>query len=334
MPLSDNIGQPSEEETKQKKLHYRRSVWDAENRLRDSDGSLLTLQDTLLLLHERFIDVVDRTFEHHGAEIKGLQWRSEAGLFLGHLTRSYPGQSALLVPDTDPGQERASREEIDPPERRAFLNGDLFFAVFEDHLVYCSNGNCRLAALLAYLEQLAEAEFESGLSGIMRFAAEITPEFRKTIRRGDVKSVVLQSSVARATLYREERERDLGPFSMRWIRNSIPLLAQSDDLSTYEWEALENSRMSFELDFDGRKKSGGYGEASEVVESFAENVLNSSEELYFKIKGSEKVITPEETRLQSTAHVPLRGNSIDREATWLELRDFLYGLLESGQIES
>ena len=308
---------------------YRRASWDP--------PSQETLQHVVKRIHRRLDTTAARTFHYQNGLISGLAWEERDGVFLGHVAQYSPDQPTSLVPKAAQ-KPTANTSPLSPPSGQEFLDGDLMFLLWQDHLLLCLSG-AREPVLSHYLELGAQKIGMPSLATACSLEPVANLDKFRLIRTEGIKKIRLEESLSEAAYVELDEATPSSDRGLRGLRNRIMAsIAEAwetyfeEDKDLQEIGERENINVKLDLVYDRRRKGGDLG--MRRMEATGAALIQQEHEGFKIVTGSEKTIESGELKISRKVDIQPFGSSIDRNDAWKALLETFYDLRSEGVFDS
>lgn len=284
------------------------------------DGKPFDLQSVIAKARKRKKTVGDSEVELGGGDVVRIQHFKPGTHILLHLARYVPGVVAsTLLPNAAAEEDDEGSQAA--PKGKEFKDGDCFLLVKNFHVLYCGHGISYQKASL-YLTQLFRAAKLHDESSGFDLAPASNLDKLKLMQEHGVRSVELATNAFAMSLPKAKRDK--------WIAKTFGSLGDElkalvmKDQSAVEQAALEDLLVNIEVRLDGNTRASQGSQ--KFIEELAETVLEDADapisEFVIVTQNNER-ITPSEIRLQSTAKVEKKDNSLSHNSVWSALEGYL-----------
>ncbi len=308
-----------------KTLTYYRANWDWED---ESDQP--TLQEVLQKIRKKQPAVKDRVYRHGDSKRLMLQRLENRGqLTRGHLVLVEPDSLATIVKKA----EVATGEESDIGEQAAsegsdYLNGNLFFVCFHDHLFLSEDQKVKAPRIWDAIFQATETVWPE----LDWFRCSIEP-----VANQDVLKTIAKEKVARL-----EFNDVVTPKAQQEIAHASASTFESIKARVTEWfyndpetaqlADLARATVKLSINFDGRMPKK-FRKRIEDAELAAAGIAYDEDDEVTIVTREGSSFSRGEARYRRIVQVQRRpGNTVDCGATWIELTDFYKELVKNGSI--
>ncbi len=304
---------------KSRTLFYRRVAW--------TDGNHQKIQKHLTNLHKTLSGTIDRTFPHSDGEIQGLHIEERSSILYFHIASYVPHQPTSIVPFPSKAKSKDTSQEP-PPDKHNFMEGDIFFAVKNNHIVLCPSGANESVAI-SYINHVLRKGGKEKL--LPQFSIEPVANIDKVklLKQEGVKKIALDATLYDASVEYIDRKTTKMQLMNGVAEEILALFTKDKNKDLHEVGDMENLSVKLEISFDSRKKGGDLGR--ERLEKTANKLIVEDEDQGFKIvTGSGKTLTADEIRISDRIKLAPHGNSVFRSSAWNALELYLNELKESG----
>lgn len=323
---------------KNKRLYYRRAVWQGSNQK--------TLETYLKEAHEHFQTTSSRRFSggSSGVEILGahFKYKDKSGLFL-QVVSYVPDQptSTITKASTAPS---SMVEEAPAPMGKDYLEGDIFILVNKNDVIILPSG-ARENVALAYFCHILEKFGMSDISATLDLEKIAKYDKIKMIQNEGVKAIELNSSLYEASIDHINARIDKSEPKFSELRKAIAEQIKrifSKDPTLKEIQEKENINISLTIRFDGKEarkhtKEQGFGEVGKTrLAKASEMLLKESDELtdgFAIVTGDGNRITSNEIVVSDNYRIETFGKSLDRSNAWDKLEEYYYQLDNRGIVK-
>ncbi|WP_374312965.1 hypothetical protein [Dongia sp.] len=305
---------------RQKQLLYRRATFATK------DGQ--NLEQLLIKAVTTRKSVQDRTFKlADGDMVEGTVTRKDkpSGVVL-HVVTYTRNESASVVKHVAAGTLEGSVDTAPPPEDSEYMDREVFAIVRDNDIALCCT-NCREGTLESYLRMLLNASGQPNASSDVFLMPVANVEKAKLIQKEGVKSVMFRASLHKQTLAHIDRKRPKGKI-VSTIKSTLSAFVKADQSDA---AMQEEADLSIALEVKLNRKSGGL--AARELNSFALDLLAGDDSDFIIITGKENKIKGDEIALQKGCNLPRKGKSVQRDAAWQALRQYISDLTKGGLVK-
>lgn len=285
------------------------------------------MEDLLKGSHNLLPNVEDRVFVSNSQEFKGCHVKQVAGKgHYVHVTLVTPGQPANIVPDKENIPE-IDVELTSPPPKSNFMDGDMFFLVHGNHVLFCAS-NLTVSKAKEYICHVFErtSRPEKASNFILQSVADI--DKLRLIRQG-VRQIRLGCGIYSATEQHEERtfvRRTLFTSLLSEIR---ALFAEDPILKDFD----DNENLKAEVIISLNRARKGSTKGKVRIEALSEKIVKNGEDGFRIETYNGSVLTPSDVILRKEARLEKFGKSVQYEEAWHFLGNYLTELQETGLLE-
>lgn len=300
-------------------LLYRRVLW--------HQGILEDLEEHLRGAHEVLGTTEQRTFRHADSELQGLHWESRSSGFCVHVAAYVPNQPVSLVPTPSTDTVRDTRQ-APPPENHSFLEGDIFFVLRGNNIVFCPSG-AREPVAISYIKRVLQQIGRDDLANHFTIGPVADLNKIELLHREGVKYIELHSVLYAATMNYQGRQSAKTRLFSGLFDAFTAWFTDEENRSAREVGEQENLSAKVRISFDSRKRGGELSQ--ERLESAAHMLLSDEESEGFSI-GTRRgnTVTASQVRIHKKVSLTRDGNSVARNAAWLSLAQYLEELRQTG----
>jgi hypothetical protein len=318
---------------KAKRLFYRRASW--------TDQNKETLEKLLKISHDKFKSTFDRKFEGlYGNEIKCARYviKKNVGLFF-QIASSIPGRATSAIDKPSSATINSDITEINAPEGKDFLDGDVFLLVQGNNVILIQSG-ARENVALYYLAQMLKKNSYEKEAMSLSFEKIAKEDKVKMIHDQGVKSVELNSSLFEASLRHFEQKKDQEKKETKIfdvMGNIAKTLKQvfSEDPKLKEINELENVNIKLSISFDGKeamkkehKNQVGFGmlgrsRLEKTSKKILEEYLEENVDGFTIITQNNNRITSNEIVISDIYRIKTFGNSLVANDAFEKLENYL-----------
>ncbi len=287
-----------------------------------------TLAYYLYRAHETLADVAHRTFPFGGQELKGCHVKqpSENECY-AHVTLTTPGEPATIVPDAH-NEHQADLQQMDAPDRGNFMDGDLWFYLKGDHMLFCST-QLPVNRARDYIREVLDRAGQPETAHVFTFTQVADVDKIQMIQNG-ISSITLGAGLFPATVHYQQRQT-VRKRLLAGIVNDIRALFE-DDPELKEYTDAENITAELLLKFNRRHKGGDKGQLR--MQALAEKVVEDDESEGFAIMTFNKEkLTPQNIVLRKVIKLERNGKTVHYEEVWRCMRDYFDELRSKGLLE-
>lgn len=278
--------------------------------------------------HDKLPEVAQRTFLLGAQELKGCHYdHPTENEFYVHVTLTTPGESATIVPDAH-GASHADLEQMAAPAQANFMDGDLWFYLNGNHLLFCSTQLPISRARDFIYEILDRGEQPETAKKFM--LSQVADVDKIQMLQNGVSNITLGAGLFPATVRYKQRETVRNRLISRVVNDVISLFHSDPELK--EYTDAENITAELVLKFNRRQKGSGKGQLR--MKSLAEKIVEDDENEGFAIKtfNNEK-LTPQNIVLRKPVKLEKNGKTVFHQDVWRCMNDYFNELRAKGLLE-
>ena len=286
-----------------------------------------SLEHYLALAHDALPLVHQRTFPLGNQEIKGCHAEQLPSGCYAHVTVVTPGEAATTVPD-EQDTPHVDLQQIPPPEKSNYMDGDMCFFLKGNHLLFCST-HLPVSRAKDYIREVFEQTGQPDAARAFTFTQVADVDKLQMIQTG-VKSLSLGAGLFPATARYQERQTVRKQLLGGMMREIFSLFQKDPSLKDYTEE--ENITAELVIKFNRSLKGGAKGQLR--MQKLAEMVIDDKEHEGFKIKTyNNESLTAEDVVLRKSVRVEKDGKTVQYRDVWENMRQYFAELQKNGLLE-
>lgn len=287
-----------------------------------------TLAYYLYHSHNRLPEVAHRTFPLASQEIKGchVSHPTESECY-AHVTLTTPGEPATLVPDAH-NAAQADLQQMAAPKQTNFMDGDLWFYLNDNHMLFCST-QLPVSRAKDYIHEILVSTGQP--DAVCGFALNQVADVDKIqmIQNG-ISSISLGAGLYPASVSYLKRQT-VRKYLLNGIINNIRALFE-DDPELSEYRDAENITAELLLKFNRRRTGGELGQYR--MQSLAEKVVEDEESEGFRIRTfNNETLTAQNIVLRKRVKIEKNGKTVPHQDVWRNMHDYFEELRDKGLLE-
>ena len=278
--------------------------------------------------HDKLPEVAQRTFLLGAQELKGCHYdHPTENEFYVHVTLTTPGESATIVPDAH-GASHADLEQMAAPAQANFMDGDLWFYLNGNHLLFCST-KLPISRAKDFIYEILDRGEQPETAKKFTFTQVANVDKIQMLQNG-IRSITLGAGLFPATVHYEQRQTVRKRLLDR-ISDEIRALFQGEPELENCTDA-ENITAELVLKFDRREKGDRKGQLR--LQDIAKRVVEDEESDGFKIKTyNNDTLTAQEIVLRKTVKLEKNGKTVFHQDVWRCMNDYFNELRDKGLLE-
>ena len=286
--------------------------------------------------HKALPEPVDRTFTFRNQEFRGCRFSQPEGEgHCSHVAIVTPGQAASTVPNpqtkskTNPSIPPSGLElgQTQAPGGSEFLDGDMFFFLRDDHLLFCSTGLV-INRLADYLRLLFEKSGLPECASMFNLTKVAAVDKAQMIQNG-VSELILDCGLYKATV--EHEKRTLHKRIFGGLMDELwAFFSKDPELNAYT--DSENLTVELSISFNRAHKGGEMGQRR--IQSLAQQAVDDDDPEGFKIRTfNGETLTANDVCLRKKVRIERNGKTVYYEPVWRCMREYYEELRDKGFLE-
>lgn len=312
---------------KTRRLTYRRCIW--------PDGLPLNLERVLIDFQEHWPTIEERTIPYRDSNsLQGAyhSYSAETG-FRIHITRFIPNGSISTTSRTRVSE--ADQQPAGPPRDREFARGDLIAVIKNNDVVICTSGLIE-PALLTYLRAIIYNVTNNQEQTSFTLEPVANANTVQMIRQSGVKSIVLNSSLYRATDQHLNRITEEVSRTSQIGKNMLGFVKDLVGISDAEMDVIDMENMSVSLTIKYKNKNRPNELGSDKFESLAseiaENPPDENDPQFKIITNNNNQITPDKLILSKIVRLEPLADTINIFDAFREIDSYFNYLSEENHL--